>query len=107
MPKKTDSKNEYEYESIEDESKIDAKLKKVKEELKNCLAEKKEYLEGWQRSKADFVNLQKSVDYDKLRFKRLGVEGVVLELLPTLDSFEMAFKDEDAWKKVDSNFHIG
>ena len=34
-------------------------VKKLKEKLKKCLEERKEYLDGWQRMKADSINLKK------------------------------------------------
>ena len=47
---------------IEDEGEenFEQKLKKVKEELKKCQKEKDEYLAGWQRAKADFINAKKT-----------------------------------------------
>jgi len=34
-------------------------------------------------------------------------EDIILELLQTLDSFESAFKNKDAWEKVDENWRRG
>ena len=55
---KTEDEKEIEY--IEDEKEkalnFEKKIKKLKEKLKVCQKEKEEYLAGWQRERADFVN---------------------------------------------------
>lgn len=66
------------------------------EELEKKLAEyqgqRDEYLAGWQRSRADFLN------YKKEEVQRIGEilkyanEALILKVLPILDSFEKAEK---------------
>ena len=66
------------------------KITKTKEDLKNCETEKKEYLAGWQRAKADFINYRKD---EGKRFQEMAVfvaAGLVQEILPVLDSFNLA-----------------
>jgi len=68
-----------------------AAIKSLREKLKKAVAEKQEYLEGWQRARADLVNYKKEealMHVDKeARIKSEFVES----LLPALDAFEMAF----------------
>lgn len=68
-----------------------AALKRLREKLKKAVEEKQEYLEGWQRARADLVNYKKeeaSHQADKeARIKAEFTEA----LLPALDAFEMAF----------------
>ena len=78
------------------------KIKKIKEELKKCQAEKQEYLDGWQRVKADFVNLKKRSEKDRTAFAKYANENFILELLPALDSFDQAFGNKEAWEKADA-----
>lgn len=80
--------------------------KKLRKELKECEAEKKEYLDGWQRARADFSNLKKKLETETKKSRKNGQESVVTEILPVLDSFEMAFNGE-AWDKVDSKWRQG
>ena len=82
------------------------KLKKAKADLKQCQVEKQEYLDGWQRAKADLVNLNKESE-TRLR-ERIEREkmGLFESVLPVLDSFDMAMQG-DAWHKVDSNWRVG
>lgn len=69
-----------------------ATLKRLREKLKKAVEEKQEYLEGWQRSRADFANYKReeaSMHADKE--SRL-LASFVEALLPALDSFELALK---------------
>ena len=36
-----------------------ARVKKLREGLKQCETEKREYLDGWQRAKADLINYKR------------------------------------------------
>ena len=82
-------------------------VKSLREDLKQARADKQEYLTGWQRTKADYVNLQKD-EASKLKDVRNFVKmGLVEDLLPALDSFDMAFANKEAWEKVDANWRSG
>ena len=69
-----------------------AKIKKLKEEMKKIETERKEYLEGWQRAKADYINFKKD---EAKRFEdmaRFVTTSIVEEFLPVLDSFDLALE---------------
>ena len=40
-------------------------VKKLKERLKSCQKERAEYLDGWQRTKADFINAKKREEEER------------------------------------------
>lgn len=82
-------------------------IKDLREKLKKALAEKQEYLEGWQRIKADFVNARKREEESRSDIVKFANENLIFELLPALDSFTMAFANKDAWEKVDKNWRQG
>ena len=81
--------------------------KKLREELKVCRKEKEEYLTGWQRAKADYVNLQKELDSTRSNVSIIAREKMVRNLMPALDSFDMAFQNKESWEKVDPNWRMG
>jgi molecular chaperone GrpE len=81
--------------------------KKLREELKNCRKEKEEYLTGWQRAKADYVNLQKELDSTRSNVSIIAREKMARNLMPALDSFDMAFQNKESWEKVDPNWRMG
>ena len=70
-------------------------LKKVKEALKKCEKEKKEYLDGWKRAKADAVNEKKrqATLLDAERRNALG--HYVLAVLPIVDSIRAAISQAE------------
>lgn len=88
-------------------SNIENKIKKLKEDLKKCNEEKREYLDGWQRAKADFINFKKRSEESKKEFARYSSENIILQILPILDNFEQAFKDKEVWQSVDENWRKG
>ena len=94
-----------EIEEIDDIESTD-KLKKVREKLKDCEAEKHEYLDGWQRAKADLVNLKRSALEDTKRAQERGAEKLVEAIAPVLDSFDMAMHGE-SWNNVDETWRNG
>ncbi|KKU82149.1 MAG: Protein GrpE [Parcubacteria group bacterium GW2011_GWA1_47_8] len=81
--------------------------KKLHEKLRACEAEKKEYLDGWQRMRADFANARKEEDIRRGELVKFASEGLVEDVLPVLDSFTMAFGNKEAWGKVDENWRKG
>lgn len=82
-------------------------VKKLREEAKVLQKEKEEYLTGWQRAKADYVNLQKELDLARINISILTKEKMVNKLLPALDSFEMAFSNKEHWEKIDKDWQDG
>jgi len=86
---------------------VDKEIKKLKAKLKTCLAEKKDYLDGWQRSKADYLNLNKKMLEDRENSIKVAKINIIKEFLPLADSFEMAFNNKDSWKKLSANWRQG
>ncbi|MEK7538316.1 MAG: nucleotide exchange factor GrpE [Patescibacteria group bacterium] len=82
-------------------------LKKMREKLHTCESEKKEYLDGWQRMRADFANARKEEDARRGDLIKFASEGLVEDMLPILDSFGMAFANKESWEKVDANWRKG
>lgn len=82
-------------------------VKKLKEKLKKALAEKQEYLTGWQKAKADFINARKKDEESQKEFIKYSNEAIISELISTIDSFNMAFANKEAWEKVDKNWRNG
>lgn len=83
------------------------KIKKLKDLLKESDRLKQEYLDGWQRLKADYVNLKKRSDEEKADIGRYVKESYVSDLIPVIESFDMAFSNKEAWEKVEPTWRIG
>lgn len=82
-------------------------LKKLRADLKVAKKEKEEYLTGWQKERADFVNYKKQEDERKAVFSEAMRERILTRFLTVLDSFNMAFQNKEAWEKVDENWRKG
>lgn len=96
-------------ESTEDGEALPVKdiAKKLREEIKKLQKEKEEYLTGWQRAKADYVNLQKELDSARFNIAILTKEKMTEKLLPALDSFEMAFGNKEHWESLEKEWRDG
>jgi len=93
---------------MDDESEApEALVKKLKEKIKILEKEKQEYMNGWQRERADFVNYKKRVEEEKVEVVKYANETLLEEITQVLDSFEMAFSNKEAWEKVDKNWRVG
>ncbi len=84
-----------------------AAVKKLKAEIAVLKAERQEYLDGWQRIKADFANLKKREEEGRAEFAKFAREGMISDLLPVLESFNMAFANKESWERVDANWRMG
>ncbi len=86
-------------ESTEDGDDLPPKdvAKKLRETLAQVRKEKEEYLTGWQRAKADYVNLKKDEEEKRKDIKKYVVA----------DFIDMAFSNKAAWEKVDANWRQG
>lgn len=67
-----------------------AKVAKLREELSACRAEKQEYMDGWQRSKADYMNALKRFEEEKRKERERGALQAAEALLPAFDAIERA-----------------
>ena len=68
-------------------------LKHIRKELEECQKEANEYLVGWQRTKADFLNYKKEEAKRILNILEYAKEELILKILPILDNFEKAEKE--------------
>lgn len=84
-------------EEFVDEDEVEAgpaALKKLREKLNKAIAEKQEYLDGWQRSRADFANFKReeaSLSADK---EARIISDLIEVLIPALDTLELMQKHD-------------
>lgn len=82
-------------------------VKKLRQKLRETEEKNKENMEGWQRARADYANLQKTHAEQIQNLRSYVVSDVVEDLLPVLDSFSMAMSNKEVWEKVDQNWRMG
>lgn len=107
-PKEEDEEEIVEFEFNDDgEADLKKTLKKLRADLKLCKKEKEEYLVGWQKERADFINYKKQEEDRKANFSEAMRERILMRFLTIMDSFDMAFANKEAWEKVDENWRKG
>ncbi len=89
------------------EEDIKKTLKKFRADLRQCRAEKEEYLTGWQKERAEFANYRKQESDRQVDLRDMVRERILTRFLTVVDSFNMAFADKEAWEKVDPNWRQG
>lgn len=82
-------KNTKEIEQSKDEG-AKTELEVMKEKLAECEKLKEEYLNGWQRERANFLNYQKEINKKIEEIVRFANEELIIELLNVLDSFDIS-----------------
>jgi molecular chaperone GrpE len=88
-------KSKIEYVPEESEATFDApekKVKKLKEEIKDFKEKLREQRDAALRALADYQNLQKRVEREKEETIEFANLNFVRDLLPSLDSFDMALE---------------
>lgn len=83
------------------------KIKKLREEIEKLRKERDEYLVGWQRAKADYINQSKTNIEERSNLIKNAAQKTISAILPTLDTYDLAKGNTDAWNAVDANWRTG
>lgn len=75
----------------------------LEKKLQQCSAKRDEYLAGWQRERADFLNYKKNELKRIEDFLQYAKEEFILKILPILDNFEIAEHNINPEIKNDNN----
>ncbi len=67
----------------------------AKEQLETCKREREEYLNGWKRAKADFINYRREENERLRRAYERGEAELMNGLLDVLDSFDQSLRGKD------------
>ncbi len=66
------------------------------ESLDESQAKANEYLDGWQRSRAEFANYKKRVERDQTQTYQTAAASVIKQFLDVLDDLDRALKSRPA-----------
>lgn len=78
-------------------------VRNLKEQLEVAEAKAAEYLDGWQRARAEFANAKKRLERSRIEARRNATVEVIGKILPVLDDFERALENvpdeiaQDGW----------
>jgi len=81
-------------------------LTELKSKLETANKQSKEYFEGWQRERADFLNYKKRVERDQTNLHQVVTANIVKKFLAVLDDMELAVKNRPA-DATDQNWWNG
>ncbi len=104
MPKKEEQHEEIVPEedavSIDDDTifadTTEKKVLKLTEALRVCRKEREEYLDGWQRSRAEFANTRSQESKSREEFVKFAEERLLMDMLDVANNFDRAFAGTDA-----------
>ena len=86
-----------------DKNKNPVILEELKKELEICQKKRDEYLSGWQRARADFINHKKEELERMGEIVKFATEEMILRALPILDNFYLIEKRLPENLKEDEN----
>jgi molecular chaperone GrpE len=103
------SADDISFEDTNEEGEMDARttIKKLRDKIKKLEAEKQEYLDLSQRTRADYANFKKEVEANRVSDRKFATKRFIEELLPVLDAYDMAQANKETWEKVDANWRMG
>jgi len=85
---------------------ISSEVNELKEALMIAEKARDEYLAGWQRAKADFINYKQD---ERKRFEdmaRYGNEGMIREIIDLLDTFNRAIRELEKAGPVEKGLYL-
>ncbi len=79
-------------EEVTEEVEEVTELEALRQELEAAKAQAAEYLDGWQRARAEFANYKKRNEQERQELFKLANSTLISRLLPIFDDFERAFQ---------------
>ena len=78
----------------------------LKEQLASAEKERDEYLAGWQRAKADFMNYRKEEMAHLQEVAKYGSEDLIRDFLVVLDNFDLGLRAMEKSGAVDKGIYL-
>lgn len=70
----------------EEVEQLKKELETLKKEIEEMKSKNKEYLSGWQRAKADYINREREIERERSEWLEFAAIGLVLKILPIYES---------------------
>lgn len=71
---------------------LEAELERLRQELEAAKAQATEYMDGWQRTQAEFANYRKRQEVEFMERVRLNNAVLIARILPILDDLDRAIQ---------------
>jgi molecular chaperone GrpE len=81
-------------------------VEQLRAELEKSVRERDEYLDGWKRVKADFINYKKEESSRLGEIIRFSNEDLIRDIIPVLDSFELGLASLEKVGQADKGIYM-
>jgi molecular chaperone GrpE len=78
----------------------------LKEQIEEMTVQRDEYLAGWQRAKADFINYKKEESNRAIEVARYGSEDLIKDLISVMDNFDLALRTLEKVGPVEKGIYL-
>jgi len=78
----------------------------LNEQIEEMSAQRDEYLAGWQRAKADFINYKKEESNRAIEVARYGSEDLIKDLISVMDNFDLALRTLEKVGPVEKGIYL-
>jgi len=78
----------------------------LKEQIEEMTVQRDEYLAGWQRAKADFINHKKEEMRKLEDIARYGSEDLIKDLISVMDNFDLALRTLEKAGPVEKGIYL-
>jgi molecular chaperone GrpE len=75
------------------ETPVDGEVQALRDELQQTQAKASEYLDGWQRARAEFANYKKRIERDQAQVHQNAAGNIIKRYLDILDDLDRAMKN--------------
>lgn len=93
MKSTEDNKQDVLEEDLAMQNTFQAEIESLKQELENTRSKSEEYLDGWQRSRAEFANYKKRVEREQATIYQTTSTTIIKRFLEVLDDLERALNN--------------
>lgn len=76
----------------EEDKKVEESAEKLQTDLERLQKQNEEYLDGWKRAKADYINFKREAEKEKMQIVQFANAALLLELMPIVDNIKTALK---------------
>ncbi|MBN1120474.1 MAG: nucleotide exchange factor GrpE [Anaerolineae bacterium] len=88
-------------EAVVDDSAVEETPPTPEEQLAEAEAKASEYLDGWQRARAELANFKKRTERERELWKQTLQSDILIGLLPVVDDFDRALENKPALSEGD------
>lgn len=78
------------------DAELEQQVRELQQQLEQARSQADEYLDGWQRARAEFANYKRRIERDQSQAGHLASGNILKRYLPIVDDLERALKNRPA-----------